>query len=401
MILAGFAVCLCLLVVCVYETIRRKPEIALKVAVVLVGMVAVYVFSNHTLIEYLLNSQSPSNREEYVLKPTAFSLYRIWDFFLLGLYDAASCHYYLALLDLIAFGCGLLLVLIKGTRNKTLSDIIRLLKWIGFGLLFAMAIAIFYVAFHAEGVIELREVLPGPLASFQFDRFYFLYPCIWYVVSGLVFEMLARIGQQRSDVVWAWIAILLTLMMTVSTIGKTSVVLINAKEVITGKESGQMTWREFYAEDLLREIKQDLDELSNSEDYRVISVGLHPAVAIYNGIATLDGYSTGYPLSYKHEFSKIIEGELDKSEELNDYFWDWGNRCYAFSHELGRRYEIPKDSSLSIKDFSMDVDALKQMGGRFIISAVPIERCEDYGLREVGSYESDDSFYELWAYEVE
>ena len=89
-------------------------------------------------------------------------------------------------------------------------------------------------------------------------------------------------------------------------------------------------------------------------------------------MATLDGYSTGYPLSYKHEFANIIEGELDKSEALHDYFWDWGNRCYAFSHELGRNYLIPKDSGLSIKDFSMDVEALKRMGGGYIISAVPI-----------------------------
>lgn len=118
-------------------------------------------------------------------------------------------------------------------------------------------------------------------------------------------------------------------------------------------------------------------------------------------MATLDGYSTGYPLSYKHEFANIIEGELDKSEALHDYFWDWGNRCYAFSHELGRNYLIPKDSGLSIKDFSMDVEALKRMGGGYIISAVPIEQYESSGLREVGSYESDDSFYKLWVYEAE
>lgn len=44
----------------------------------------------------------------------------------------------------------------------------------------------------------------------------------------------------------------------------------------------------------------------------MISVGIYPAAAAYNGFHCLDGYSNNYPLEYKHAFRQIMEGELDK-----------------------------------------------------------------------------------------
>lgn len=273
LILAGFAICACLMFACIYEMIRKDKGSALKIAFLLLIIAATYICMNLDLLSYSLSNDNPSNRTEYRLTAEPFLLQSIWSFFLSGHYHASSCNYYLAVLDLAVFPLVGLWIFMRKKQDNITVHVLPLFKYVGFGLIFASLIAVFYVAFHTEPIVEFRETLPGSLSSFQFDRFYFLYPCIWYVVSGLTFEMLVRIGQQRGDVIWAWIAILLTLAMTVSTIGKTSVVLINAKEVITGKESGQMTWREFYAEDLLREIKQDLDELSDGVDYRVISVG--------------------------------------------------------------------------------------------------------------------------------
>ena len=68
------------------------------------------------------------------------------------------------------------------------------------------------------------------------------------------------------------------------------------------------TFKEFYSEASFMKIKDLIDRPVDS--YKVISVGLHPAVAQYNGFNTLDGYFANYPLEYKHEFRKIIENEL-------------------------------------------------------------------------------------------
>ena len=70
--------------------------------------------------------------------------------------------------------------------------------------------------------------------------------------------------------------------------------------------------------------------------YKVVSVGIHPSVALYNGFYTLDGYSNNYDVEYKHEFGNIINKELEKKSEINSYFWGWGNRCYAFSADIGK-----------------------------------------------------------------
>ena len=67
------------------------------------------------------------------------------------------------------------------------------------------------------------------------------------------------------------------------------------------------------------------------EDYRVASIGIHPAIAQYNGFYTLDTYNNFYPLSYKHEFRKIIEKELEKNKKIRNYFDAWGGRCYFFT----------------------------------------------------------------------
>jgi hypothetical protein len=66
------------------------------------------------------------------------------------------------------------------------------------------------------------------------------------------------------------------------------------------------------------------------QDYRVVSIGLHPAVAQYNGLYTLDTYNNFYPLSYKHQFLNIIAPELNKNKSLKSYFDLWGGRCYIF-----------------------------------------------------------------------
>lgn len=57
----------------------------------------------------------------------------------------------------------------------------------------------------------------------------------------------------------------------------------------------------------------------------------------------LDMYNNFYLLMYKYEFCKIIVKEFDKNKKLESYYDYWGNCCYVFVSELGKKYDYWKD----------------------------------------------------------
>lgn len=140
----------------------------------------------------------------------------------------------------------------------------------------------------------------------------------------------------------------------------------------------------------------------SKEDYRVVSLGIAPAAALYNGFYCLDGYSNNYTLEYKHAFRQIIEPELDKSEYLTEYFDDWGNRCYLFSAEIPGYYTVRK-GGFYFADFSMNTDAFSELGGEYLFSAAYIENPEKTGLKLLREepFETNDSYYKIYLYGLE
>tara|TARA_Y100001970_G_scaffold292544_1_gene434253 strand:- start:3761 stop:5050 length:1290 start_codon:yes stop_codon:yes gene_type:complete len=113
----------------------------------------------------------------------------------------------------------------------------------------------------------------------------------------------------------------------------------------------QYTFRGYYDYENYRYIK------SLVGDSRTVSIALDPMVAVMNNIKVIDGYHTLYPLSYKLKFRKVIEKQLDNSEETKKYFDLWGNRISTFVEDkesiktnfiqaklLGAEYVISKYS---------------------------------------------------------
>jgi len=134
------------------------------------------------------------------------------------------------------------------------------------------------------------------------------------------------------------------------------------------------------------------------EEYRVASIGIHPAIAQYNGFFTLDTYNNFYPLSYKYEFRKIIEKELEKNKKIRTYFDEWGGRCYIFTNELGKHYMFKKNSKKSLKNLELNILQFKNMGGRYIFSAVPIDNAAENGLTLEEVFHSDKSAWKIHLY---
>ena len=219
--------------------------------------------------------------------------------------------------------------------------------------------------------------------TFNFARYHFLRPLVIYASFALALKIISLQGFS-----WAkaakWLAVMQILLLG----------LWNDEIVYREKPSV----KQFYAEELFQEIKEHI--ALPQEDYRVASIGIHPAIAQYNGFYTLDTYNNFYPLSYKHEFRKIIEKELAKNKTIRKYFDKWGGRCYLFTAQLGKRYMIKKDSKRHLKDLQLNTEVFKKIGGNYIFSALPIDNAEENQLTLEKVFVSKQSAWKIYLYKT-
>lgn len=245
-----------------------------------------------------------------------------------------------------------------------------------------LVLSTWYAFWFFEGWQPLKERV-SLLTSFNFGRFHYLRPMIIYVLFALSLKMIWDQGGRLKYLVYALIA------------AQLFVLIPNNEEI---KYKNQPSYAQYFAEDEFKEIKEYIDR--PLEEFRVVSIGMHPNIAQYNGFYTLDSYSNIYPLSYKNEFRKIIEPELNKNKALREYFDYWGGRCYIFVDELGKKYQFSKHSKQTIKNLSLNTKQLKKMGGQYILSALPIENAKDNNLTFEKSFETENGYWKVYLYEV-
>ena len=200
-------------------------------------------------------------------------------------------------------------------------------------------------------VVTTNEEIFHFMDTFNFARYHFLRPLVIYAGFALALKIISLQGHS-----WAktakWFAILQILLLG-----------LYNDEIIYQKKP---TVKEFYAEELFAEIKEHIGQ----EPRRTIGslvLEFIPAISQYNGFYTLDTYNNFYPLTYKHQFRKIIELELEKNKTIRKYFDQWGGRCYIFTGQLGKRYMIKKDSKRKLKNLQLNTSVFKEMGGQYIL----------------------------------
>lgn len=405
LVLSGFAVLGLLLLILIFALFARKKNLffikSLSIAWAL--LVAGYLLMNFDLIsQTLLGVGYVSHKSEYALSPKQFSILDTILFLFGGQQHAISNQSFIVLFAFL----GLVVSVITLCKSKdTKTGLQSLVFLIIFACVAAVFIAFFYEAFHSGKGVTLRENLPGSLKAFQFDRLYWLYPTIWYVLLGSCSELLLRLVKEGKT---KKLVVIIILVVCILTMGKSLSTNSIAASVVKQIDSGisfaedRYTWREFFGEPVFDEIEDYIYKTKNQcpSETTVVSIGLYPSIALYNGFSCLDGYSNNYPLEYKHEFKKVIRGELEKSAVLNSYFSDWGNRCYVFSHEIGQNYLIKKDSNISLYDLSIDIKQLKQMGCDYLFSTVPINNSKDLGVNYIDCFSSDKCPYLIYMYSV-
>jgi hypothetical protein len=233
-------------------------------------------------------------------------------------------------------------------------------------------------------------LVPG-LQTFNASRYYFLLPLLWLLVFAFSVKEFTRL-KWGTPIVWCLIAV------QACTILRFNTEYANNVRFLVGKHVYEPSFSRFFAADLFSDIDRFIGRPKDS--YRVVTVGMHPSVAQFNGFYTLDGYLTNYPLSYKRQFRRVIWKELAKNAELRDYFDGWGNRCYVFSADLSLNELCSGDSHYMLHNLDLDTGQLRTMGCEYVISAAYIDNSVQHGLRLEREFFSPDSFWHIYLYYV-
>ena len=364
------------------------------------GLLLTYIITNVSLIGQILgvNGGSVSHKTEYVLTGEGF-LAGWWNAFLHNGQHSEDYHIWFIGLVILAVCVGFLCA-------RFSSGDTRLLKVMGIGLGCIVSLTGLSAAWNSSVGVMLRGRL-GALGAFQLDRLLWLCPCVWYLLLACcVAWVLELVGTPKRTVRLAGGigCVLLAAAMGVTglQIMKNSDVKSNLQR-LRSAEYPAMSYSDYYAIGVLEQVREYLraEEGLTQEEYRVVSLGIDPAAALYHGFYCLDGYSNNYSLDYKHSFRRVIAPALDKSDYLREYYDNWGNRCYLFGTESPGYYTIEK-GGFYFQHLEIDVEALRELGGDYLFSAAYIANSEELGLvlmREE-PFETEGSYYRIYLYAV-
>src|SRR5690625_3303 len=336
------------------------------------GMILIYLLKNYMLLySMFISSGFTSHRDALDLGHK--NLPETWALFLKNFFESHT--HALDLHEMIIFPVVVIALFIAIYRKID----VRLLL----GLLVANILcSLIYAFWYWEGMRLLKDNIML-FNTFNFSRFQFLRPLLWYISFGLALTVLWK--QLRFGKILVTVLIVLQ-----------CALLFPLTEESKYAEVGTPTFKGFYSTELFQEIEDYIGK--DQADYRVVSIGMHPTIAQYNGFYTLDTYNNAFPLEYKKEFRKIIAPELEKSANLETYYDTWGSRLYMYVSELGKHYMFSKYSERSVEELDINTEALKDLGGEYVFSALPIENAEETGLTFERSFEMKGSPWRVYLY---
>lgn len=359
-------------------------------------LLGIYVAENFRLLGELLGlgASQLSHKAEYVLTADPF-FPALWQNLTKGGQHSEGYHLWPLIVTLIAFTVGF------AFREKAVRQLQRM---IGGCLLWNFFFA-FVAAFwdSAPGVFFRSRM--AALRAFQVDRLMWIAPVFWYLAFAcggmLCVELLLH--QRRKTV-----GCLMTALAGCGAAAAGLQIFLAGDvksniQKLRNPDYGLLSYKEYLAVGVMEQAESYLEETAGLEqsEYRVVSLGIDPAAALYHGFYCLDGYSNNYSLDYKNSFRRILAPELERSEYLRGYFDDWGNRCYLFSSECPGYYTIEK-GGFYFQDYRLDAEALKELGGDYLLSAAYIANASEQGLILMNEepFETEDSYYRIYIYEV-
>ena len=384
--LVGFAIAALLAAYLIGQgAMQRRMNRALAAAWLLLA--AGYLIAEYRMVlQVLSRSGLVSHRAEFVIKSEPF-----WQALKMALgnlirneYHAPSMQYPLMLAI-----CGLVLAMggwqvWRAGRWDAWKQQGRERDWLLAALAACTVISLGYGMFYWSGTRHaLAATGSALLREFPFQRIHWLHPLLWTLALACALALLLRLER--------WGKLLVA-----GLIGLQLAVVLRADYY--AQFAQPLSYRQFFSPRLFAEIKDFIGK--PPQEYRVVSLGLYPAIAQYNGFYVLDGYQVLYPLEYKHRFRAVIVGELARDAELRRNFDQWGSRCYLFCSEAKECLCTKDYCKRKVEHLLIDTDALRSLGGRYILSAVEIENHRQLGLTLARVFQRDDSPWQIFLYAV-
>ncbi len=390
--LVGFSCVMAAVILCIYEFCKRNQS-KWRILIATMCLTGTYAITNISLIVQLFadKTQDISHKSEVVLQALPCGKH-IMDVFLFGVNYAESNQIFIIPIGIIAVA----ITLFRHNKSEKASKLLRYM-----GILFGtlLTISVLCGLYQSSWMVEIRNRAVGVFHEFNAERIAWMMPVMWYALLGIAVSLLWDAFAKKIGVI----------IKTIVAIGMCALMLFGVYQsdtkttvmkMLKGDEYHAITWEQFFAGDLFREIAKDIG--LPQEEYRVVSFGIYPSAAAYNGFYCLDAYSNNYSCNYKHQFREIIAPELDKSEYLRLNFDNWGNRCYITSAESMDYYTFERRWTPVTQSLELNANQLKEMGCKYLISASYLIHPEQAGvtlLREQ-PYENENSWYRLYLYEV-
>lgn len=373
---------------------KRLPKgIMLSLFILAAG----YIVFEHRLFKEMLFSDVVTIRSSMVNPDLTFleNVKLVWDVFCRTNFHEQDSHMFwvlpVCIIALVIINTGYIR---RKERKKILTD--------SCNLTFAFIVfnCLLYGLYNWKAFRDLVETLIPQLTGFQFSRFTFFNPFLWYV---LLFLVVKRMYDSRKKLgIWGANGIVIVSAFVVMFVPQMyndfyHTCYFNAYSIIKQKEVNTLNYREYYSKELFEYIK---DEIEYDDEWSA-AYGLNPAVLQFNGIATVDGYLGMYPQEYKEAFREVIAPALSTAEGNRIYYDDWGARAYLFSASDENTYIPYRDLGLQDQSLQINTDAYRELGGRYIFSSIEISNAAELELELKGVYSHDSSPYTIFLYEAQ
>ena len=303
--------------------------------------------------------------------------------FIKGYYHCASVHSFI-LLSI----CFYIVYRLMSKQNIFINEIklLVVLVFVNLGL------SVLFGFYNSVYFQNLKEGFPI-FRTFEFGRIFWFQPVIWYISFGILLVEIYKTERIRYI-----IPLLIIVQLSFQMSQKEE--FLNNIRLLAGNKISQPTYSQYFAEEQFSKIKTFIDKPVKS--YRVVNLGIPPAVTQYNGFSTLDGYMNIYSKAYKHNFRKVIVNELDKKPFLKKYFDTWGDKCYLFTADIDEkeRFYMLKERNFKLKNLDIDILSLKDLKCDMILSAVEIMNANDLKLELLKKFDDPESAWDVYIYKL-
>ena len=369
MVLSGMFALVLTTSVIVFDLFYRRFDSALRLVIFNAVTTLGFIWQNKWLLALSL-SDIPNSRSEWVVHGQAGSELpkTIADSFFKGQYHAnPGTELPLFLAVLAALVLVPFVTTPRGRQNLQPFNVMVL-------ALGALSVtAVFYGLFLWD-VVQI--VLSGTaLSGVNFGRFHWLQPGLWAIAFGAALFVLNETLKSS----WA------RRLVPTSLACFQLLITVNELPVYSRASSTIMSFENFFAPEVFAKIRDDLN--AEETPVRLGMIGVHPAIAQFNGFDTVGAYVQLYPLEVKHRFRRIIAAEIDKSENLARYFDEWGNRAYLFVADLEHcRGACFAERAPHEIEAHLDMGAMLEFGGTHIVSTSILANAADLGLVRINTY---------------